>query len=71
MTQVAIKFKTLTISSALGTFSDGDILRCSKAEADHFVNDCGAAEYLNAPVVAEAPAVEAEKPARKKKGEAQ
>jgi hypothetical protein len=41
-----IKFIKPGWSSVFGAFSPGDLLACSDAEARHFVQDAGAAEYV-------------------------
>ena len=62
MSEVQIKFTTYGSSSQTGNFGPGDLMRCSKDQADHFVNDARCAEYVNKP------AKEHEAPAKKAKG---
>lgn len=53
---VEIKFRTTTWSATFGSFSSGDLLRCSEAAARHFVIDALAADYV-APILADAEAL--------------
>lgn len=66
--QVEIKFKRTGSHSVYGNFAAGDVMRCDSALAEFYVRD-GVAKYNGAPVapVAEAPAPESNKRARKSK----
>jgi hypothetical protein len=54
-----IKFKTTVFSTTFGTLAEGDLLTCSAAHAEHFVDELKVAERV-LPAAAVAPAVEAD-----------
>lgn len=60
--QVQIQFTASGSSSAFGNFAPGDILRCSEAQARHYVDEARCAKYVQTP----APQDE-HKPAKKPK----
>lgn len=62
MEQVQVKITGMAITQRYGTLSTGTLLRTDAAFAKHLVEDCHAAEYLAAPVVA----VDAEKVVKSK-----
>ena len=63
-----IRFTRTGSSAVFGNFGPGDRLRCSEADARHFVCDALAAEYVEALVVEEPAAVEeAAAPAKPKR----
>ena len=62
MEQVQVKITGMAITQRYGTLSTGTILRTDAAFAKHLVEDCHAAEYLAAPVLA----VDAEKVVKSK-----
>lgn len=43
--QVQIQFTASGSSSAFGNFAPGDILRCSEAQARHYVDEARCAKY--------------------------
>jgi len=51
-----IKFKTTVFSTTFGTLADGDLLTCSAAHAEHFVDELKVTERV-LPAAAVAPAV--------------
>lgn len=57
MEQVQVKITGMAITQRYGTLSTGTILRTDASFAKHLVEDCHAAEYIAAPVLA----VDAEK----------
>lgn len=59
---VAIKFKTFGATSAGGSFSPGDILRCDEKMAKHLVEEAQCAVYMQAPQPEPVAEVEADKP---------
>lgn len=60
MDLVRVKIKGIVVTPQYGTLSPGDELRTDPAFARHLVEDCNAAEYLDAqPAGAEAPKVAA------------
>lgn len=64
--QVQIKFKRTGSNSVYGSFSAGDVMRCNKDVADHFVSQ-GLAKYVEAAQEPTAEPVDApvEQPKRK------
>lgn len=54
--QVQIIFTIGGSSSTFGNFAAGDTLRCSAAEARHFVEEAGCARYATAPAADPEPA---------------
>ena len=65
MELVKVRIKGSVVTSQYGALSSGDLLTTSPDFARHLVEDCNAAEYINAAEVAE---VKPAKPARAKKG---
>jgi hypothetical protein len=55
---IAIKFKTFGATSAGGSFSPGDIMRCDEKLAKHLVDEAQCAVYLQAQQLVQAPSVE-------------
>jgi hypothetical protein len=51
---VQVRIKGTVVTQRYGTLSSGDILRTEVEFAKHLVNDCAAAEYLNAANAAKA-----------------
>lgn len=47
--QVQIQFTASGSSSAFGNFAPGDILRCSEAQARHYVDEARCAKYAQTP----------------------
>lgn len=45
---VQVRIKGTVVTQRYGTLSSGDILRTDAEFAKHLVDDCAAAEYLNA-----------------------
>jgi hypothetical protein len=43
---VEIKILGTAITAQYGTLGTGDVLRCEQAFANHLVNDCKVAEYV-------------------------
>ena len=48
---IQIKFTTQGANAAFGAFSPGDTARVSESLANHFVNECKCAKYLEAPQI--------------------
>ncbi len=72
MDLVRVKIKGIVVTPQYGTLSPGDELRTDPTFARHLVEDCNAAEYLDASPAAstdKAPAV-AQNPKAKKGGAA-
>jgi hypothetical protein len=70
MNLVRVKIKGIVVTPHYGTLSPGDELRASPAFARHLVEDCNAAEYIDAqPAATEIAPAAAQKPkAKAKKG---
>lgn len=66
MDLVQVKIRTTVITHRYGTLSTGDILRTDAAYAKHLVEDCGAADYMDAPKVEEQEQEQQETPAASK-----
>jgi hypothetical protein len=64
--QRQIKFTAAGASSVTGSFWPGDTLRCSEAQAKHFVDDARCAIYTDAPPPAEPAAVRVRTPRKPK-----
>lgn len=64
MQTVQVKIRTTVVTHQYGTLSTGDILRTNTEFARHLVEDCAAADYITAPVAADA---SEQKPAKEKK----
>ena len=63
-----VQITGMVITSTHGTLQTGDILQTSDAFADHLVNDCNAAKYLDvapAAVTVEAQDTPATQPAKR------
>ena len=73
MSIVRVKIKGIVVTPQYGTLSPGDELRTNPEFARHLVEDCNAAEYIDASPAAstdKAPAVATKKIKAKKGGEA-
>jgi hypothetical protein len=64
--QYQIKFTAAGASSATGSFWPGDTLRCSEAQARHFVEEARCAVYTAVPPPAEPAAVRVRNPRKPK-----
>lgn len=64
--ETQIRIKGMVLTSQYGTLSDGTLLRCSQEYARHLVEDCKAAEYVNASPKADEATPEEKTPAKEK-----
>jgi hypothetical protein len=66
-----IKFHTTVYSTQFGTLSEGDLLACSDAYAEHFVDELKVAKRIAVPAVLpqdKSPSEETPAPKRKRQG---
>jgi len=69
--QVQIKFTRVGSSQVFGNFGPGDLLRCSAAEARHFVETVGCAAYADAKPLQAVPTTTASRRKRASQKESQ
>jgi hypothetical protein len=62
-----IRFKTTVFSTTFGTLAEGDLLTCSAAHADHFVEELKVAERVVVPPPQDPAPLVDDKPARRRK----